>query len=242
MITTVKKRTGKAGYHHGALRESLIAAAERLIEERGPEGFTLKDASKLAGVSVAAPYRHFTDRADLLDAVAEKGFRTLSEKLRAACQAHVKGSVASWVAMGQAYVQFVAGTPNLSRLMFDHREDSPTGHHVPSRQAASAEDDKSPAQKAGEACFGILLENVDDFLEVNGRAEEDPLPLALPLWTIVHGTASLVIDKNFDHLAPDTDTDRLVRDSTRHFLAGYLASQDGRGDDGDDDTGPGPNN
>ncbi len=70
---TIIPKTEKRGYHHGNLRESLIKAAEQLIAERGPAGFSLSDAAKMAGVSVAAPYRHFKDRSALLIEMARIG-------------------------------------------------------------------------------------------------------------------------------------------------------------------------
>src|SRR6476620_11648295 len=65
---------GRRGYHHGNLREALIQAALDLIAEKGPTGFTFADAARSAGVSAAAPYRHFRDRDELLSHVATRGF------------------------------------------------------------------------------------------------------------------------------------------------------------------------
>ena len=56
---------GRRGYHHGNLREALIEAALKLISEKGPAGFTFAEAARTAGVSPAAPYRHFRDRDEL---------------------------------------------------------------------------------------------------------------------------------------------------------------------------------
>ncbi len=61
-------------YHHGDLRRALIEAALELVTERGPKGFTLTEVAKRAGVSIAAPYRHFTDKSHLLAAVATVSF------------------------------------------------------------------------------------------------------------------------------------------------------------------------
>src|SRR4029078_1126038 len=72
------------GYHHGNLREALIAAARRLIAVHGPQGFTLNEASRTAGVSPSAPYRHFRDRNALIEATAEEGFNLFRERLLAA--------------------------------------------------------------------------------------------------------------------------------------------------------------
>ena len=66
---------GPRGYHHGNLKEALIRAALDLIAKKGAAGFTFAEAARWAGVSPAAPYRHFRDRDELLSDVARRGFR-----------------------------------------------------------------------------------------------------------------------------------------------------------------------
>ena len=197
----------KTAYHHGDLREALILAAHRLIAERGPEDFTLADACRLAGVSTAAPYRHFADRGALVEAVALRGFDLLSQKTRGARDRHPVGSIEAIVAMGQAYVHFAEAEPALFRLMFGRHRACSTG--------------PAPTPEGG-ACFNVLLEGVEGFLTKHGRQSCGVMTLALPLWTIVHGTSSLSIDRDFEGVAPGTDVDRLVDDATRGFLTGFL--------------------
>src|SRR5262245_39489741 len=67
-------RSGPRGYHHGNLKEALIDAALELIAQKGPAGFTFAEAARWAGVSPAAPYRHFRDRDELMGDVARRGF------------------------------------------------------------------------------------------------------------------------------------------------------------------------
>ncbi len=69
------------GYHHGNLKEALVRAALALIAEKGPAGFTFADAARWAGVSPAAPYRHYRDRDELLADVARRGFDEFTERL-----------------------------------------------------------------------------------------------------------------------------------------------------------------
>ena len=75
---------GKRGYHHGNLREALVQAALSLIGERGSEGVTLAEAARMAGVSAAAPYRHFKDREALMAAVAAEGYAKFADALETA--------------------------------------------------------------------------------------------------------------------------------------------------------------
>ncbi len=198
-------RTKRMRYHHGQLREALIDAAHQLINLHGPEGFSLAQACRLAGVSTAAPYRHFTDRGDLVNAVASEGFAWLQERTQAARDAHRPGSVESIVAMGKAYVAFAADEPAVFKLMFGRHPDvQPEGE----------------AHIAGGPCFQVLLDAVDAWIERSGASVDHTLDVALPLWTIVHGTAYLLIDHDFDAVAPGTDTERLIERSTVAFLRG----------------------
>src|SRR5207253_7714818 len=78
---------GRRGYHHGNLREALIRAALELIAAKGPGGFTFAEAARSAGVSPAAPYRHFRDRDALLADVAREGFARFAAMLETAWNA-----------------------------------------------------------------------------------------------------------------------------------------------------------
>ncbi|MFN3231136.1 MAG: TetR/AcrR family transcriptional regulator [Alphaproteobacteria bacterium] len=195
----------KAGYHHGSLRDALIEAAHDLVSQKGEDGFTMADACRAAGVSTAAPYRHFSDREDLINALAEKGFDILADRTRVARDGHKAGSIESIIAMGQAYVSFAVDESALFRIMFGRHAHSHEGDQVDSE------------------CFAVLLEAVQNFLEVHPMLKQPVMSVAVPLWTIVHGAASLLIDKNFAVIAPDTDVDALVADTTRRYLNGVLA-------------------
>jgi AcrR family transcriptional regulator len=80
----ISKMTDRRPYHHGNLRQALVDAAVSLILEKGPAGFSFAEAARKAGVSPAAPYRHFKDRDDLLAETARVGFERFAERLEAA--------------------------------------------------------------------------------------------------------------------------------------------------------------
>src|ERR1019366_3478359 len=96
----------RRGYHHGALKDALVEAARALIAERGAAGFTLAEAAKLAGVTPAAPYRHFNDRNALLGELARRGFEAFRARLDAAWGGGLPGPVAALWRMGEAYLDF----------------------------------------------------------------------------------------------------------------------------------------
>ena len=104
-------------YHHGDLKRALTEAALGLVKEKGPKGFTLREVARRAGVSAAAPYRHFADKAQLLAAAATLGFVQLHETLSAAAaeSADVTQQVLD---MGRAYVRWAVAHPDYYQVMF----------------------------------------------------------------------------------------------------------------------------
>jgi len=169
----------RSSYHHGDLRAQLIAAVRELVESHGPDGFSVAEAARRAGVSSAAPYKHFKDRPELLRAVASEGMDRLRLAMEAAASAHPAGSIASIAAIGQAYVDFARSGPGVFRLVFGLTE----GH----------EEDPLLEEK-GFGCFSIVLHAVAAVL---GKPADDPVVMrrAYALWTCVHGHSFLTIDR-----------------------------------------------
>ena len=92
----------KARYHHGELREALIRATRQLVERRGAENFTLADACRVAGVTTAAPYRHFRGKQEILEEIASRGFEELGNRTTAILAEKGEGTLEGIVAMRQA--------------------------------------------------------------------------------------------------------------------------------------------
>ena len=108
----------KRGYHHGNLRAALIEATLDLIAEAGPQGFTLAEAAKRAGVSAAAPYRHFAGREDLLAAVALEGFALFADLLERSWNGGRPSPLRALKALGRAYLAFARQHPGHYMAMF----------------------------------------------------------------------------------------------------------------------------
>lgn len=108
----------RKSYHHGNLREALVEAALRLIEEKGPLGFTMAEAARLVGVSPAAPYRHFRGRENLIAEVARQGFETFADRLERAFEAG-PSPLAAFTAAGRAYLDFALSHPGHYVAMFE---------------------------------------------------------------------------------------------------------------------------
>jgi AcrR family transcriptional regulator len=169
----------RTSYHHGDLRAQLIAAVRDLVEAHGPDGFSVAEAARSAGVSSAAPYKHFKDRPELLRAVASEGMDRLHRDMEAAAGRHRRGSIEAVAAIGQAYVDFARSGPGVFRLVFGLTE----GH----------EEDVTLKAK-GLECFTVVLKAVSEVLALD-PADPEVQVRAYMLWAAVHGHAFLTIDR-----------------------------------------------
>lgn len=191
------KRAPRGGrYHHGALREALLASAERILERDGVQGLTLRAAAREAGVSHAAPMNHFGDLTGLLSELAALGF----ERFRAAMQAGLdasRGSQARMSAIGRAYVRFARAHPGLFQLMFrSERLD-------PQRPALAA---------AMRGAYLVLAGTVGERREeaIGSTLTEAQAAQIMAAWSLVHGFAVLSLDGRFDQIvahAPEGATE-----------------------------------
>src|ERR1700747_1893535 len=107
------------GYHHGNLKEALLQAALGLIAEKGPAGFTFAEAARSAGVSPAAPYRHFRDRDELLANVARRGFEPFEAALKAALMDGLPNPSPAFERWGRASLGFARTEPAYYSAMFE---------------------------------------------------------------------------------------------------------------------------
>ena len=196
----------KAGYHHGDLRRQLVVAGWRLVGREGADAFRLADAAKLAGVSPAAPYRHFRDRQALLAAVADEGFARLGARAAAAVERHEGGSLEAVCAVGSAYIDFARDEPNVFRLMFAPHE-------------GAGDDGPSPE---GAAAYEVLIGQVAAHL---GLAPDAPevLATALSLWMYVHGFASLLIDDQLGVGRLEIDVATMLRANGARMLEAFAS-------------------
>src|SRR5436305_925158 len=110
---------GPRAYHHGNLKEALLRAALDLIAQKGTAGFTFAEAARSAGVSPAAPYRHFRDRDELLASVALRGFEQFDAALARAWNGGKPGAFKAFERVGKAYLEFARSEPAYYSAMFE---------------------------------------------------------------------------------------------------------------------------
>jgi AcrR family transcriptional regulator len=205
-------------YHHGDLRQALVAAALRLLAERGLEGVTLRETARRAGVSHAAPYHHFPDKAHLIEALAITSFERFAAALRTAWEATPGPSIAKFQAVGLAYVSFALEHPEEFKLM--NRPELRRAEGAPSTTP-------TPVQAAAGASYDVLLHAIrasqaDGFIESG-----DPAPYALTAWASVHGLCVLWLDGLLDARAYADGGAGLADVVTRTLGGGLLARSDG---------------
>lgn len=109
----------KQGYHHGNLRQALVDACLVLIDQSGPQGFTLSEAAKAAGVTPAAVYRHFQGREDLIAEAARQGFEIFADLMDHAFNGGRPSALAAFEATGRAYLAFARKFPGHYKAMFE---------------------------------------------------------------------------------------------------------------------------
>jgi AcrR family transcriptional regulator len=177
-VANEKKRRPGRKYHHGDLRRALVDAAAALAAEKGLDGFSLREAARLAGVSHAAPYHHFEDKAALLAAVAEEGFIRFDAFQKESLQSASREPTAKFRALGKAYVHFAIQNPHYFRVMF--RKDLVGPMITPS------------LRKIAYQTFDRVFDAVGDCLESSSKTEV--MPLSITAWSLVHGLASLWLD------------------------------------------------
>ena len=166
------------GYHHGNLKEALIEAALDLIAQKGPGGFTFAEAARSAGVSPAAPYRHFRDRDQLLAAIAQQGFEQFEAALAAAWDDGRPDTPSAFARVGKAYLAFAREHPAYYSAMF---ESGLPLENNPSLLVAS------------ERAFAVLRAASERVIAMAPPNVPRPpaLMMALHIWSLSHGIASL---------------------------------------------------
>ena len=194
--------TAKAGYHHGDLRAQLIAAATELVETHGPDGFSVAEAARRAGVSTAAPYKPFKDRDAILRGVVSEAMDRLRRAMEAAASRFSPRSLEAVAAIGQAYIDFAKAEPGLFRLVFGLTE----GH-----------ENAPDLLEKGRSCFGVVARAVAERL---GQPLEAPdvQRRAYLLWSFVHGHSFLTIDRKTKAKGAHADDWTYLMDVSRAIL------------------------
>ena len=185
-------------YHHGDLRNALIQAGLELLSEGGAAALDLRKVARRAGVSHAAPYRHFPDKQALIAAINEEGFHRLAERIQCTLREVSDDAFEQLQAIARAYVQFAHENPWLMREMFS---------------GLSIEREAFPSlYQASKTVFMLYKAVVQRGQDRGSIIDGDPGALAAVLWSLLHGVAMLMIEKQ---MRPYTDEPEGVENMTR---------------------------
>ncbi len=204
---------GSKPYHHGDLRNALIVAAAELIEETGADHFAMVDAARRAGVSTAAPYRHFRDREDLLFSVGELGFYALDAELERIRDQNKRGSIDTLIAMGQSYIRCVTSMPAFFTLMWGEQ--------------GMVRGEENVQEKIEERArgFWMLVEQVAAWCEREGVDEPAALEISMNLWSICMGLCHLHFNRQIERFAPGLNPYDMLSSSARAYLGGLAVAK-----------------
>ena len=167
----------RKSYHHGNLKSALVDAVLSLISEKGPNGFSFAEAARRAGVSPAAPYRHFKDRDDLLVETARRGYEVFAARLEAAWDEGRPSALSSFERVGRAYLGFAKAEPAYFAAMFE---------------AGVQPDDDPELRAAADRAFRALLNACEALAAQIPEAQRPPvLMMAYHIWAMSHGVTAL---------------------------------------------------
>lgn len=196
----IDARPASRGYHHGSLRQALVAAGLELARSGGPNAVVLRAATRQAQVSPNAAYRHFANQEDLLAAVAEQcmtqlGLLMIERADRVRTRDKVRRARARLEAIGRAYVDFARTEPGWFRTAFSSAK--PHGHGegdapmtLPKR--IESEEPTNP--------FVILSARLDDLVQVGALTPQRRQGAEFFAWSSVHGLSSLLVNGPLRHL------------------------------------------
>ena len=202
------------GYHHGQLKQAMVEATIALVEERGAEQVSVREAARRAGVSSGAPFRHFPSRAALLTAAAEEAMRRFRLEI-AASMARVadKDPLVRLHALGLAYVRWSVGNPTLFEILGNRR---------------TLDLSAAPTLRADIAELHVLVIDLLTEAGVQGLLRSDDIfNLTLNVRTLAYGMAHMYVDRQLREWGiEDTHAEAVMAGALRHYLRGIASDPD----------------
>jgi len=167
----------KRGYHHGNLKQALVDATLVLLTEKGPQGFTMAEAAKAAGVSPAAPYRHFSGKEAMIAEAARQGFEIFADLMEFAYQSGAPSALAAFEATGRAYLAFARKHP---------------GHYIAMFESGLRINADPELARASDRAMAVLSRAADRLLARLPEAQRPPASMVTQhIWAMSHGVVEL---------------------------------------------------
>jgi AcrR family transcriptional regulator len=196
----------RASYHHGDLRRALIAAAVEMVEQVGPEAFTLREVARRIGVSHAAPYRHFKTRHEVLVAVAAAGFERLGARMQAALE-DSDDPLAGFKRCAGAYFGFAVENPQQFKLMFGTAVDR---------------DEIGAVRQRADRVFDAMAALLEEAQQQGRIRPGDAADFTRIAWSLVHGICLLHLNGQYQSPVRE-DVAALVDRALADLIAGLAA-------------------
>ena len=192
-------------YHHGNLPQALVEAALKLIEERGPLGFTLAETARAAGVSGAAPYRHFRGRDELIEEVARQGYVMFAGQLERAWNDGRPSALSAFMATGRAYLEFARDNP---------------GHYAAMFESGVAIAGNPDLARAADRAMSVLIRAAERLAQHLPADRRPPAAMvANHVWALSHGVVELFGRGRPGGRAPYS-ADEMLESGTAIYLRG----------------------
>ena len=166
-------------YHHGDLRRVVLETAQDMLREDKGWQFTLREVARRAGVSHAAPYKHFPDKSALLAELAMLGFDDLRERVSGAIERPLRSARAEFIAAAKTYIQFGTDNPSLYRLMFSGDADKTAFPQL---------------NEAGATAFAVLIGIIERGQQSGAFKKQPVRGQAAASWALMHGFTMLSIE------------------------------------------------
>ena len=193
----------RKGYHHGNLRQALVDATLDLVIEKGPQGFTIAEAARKAGVSPGAPYRHFKGRDEILEEAARQGFEMFADLFEHAYKKSQPSPLASFEATGRAYLAFARKFP---------------GHYIAMFESGLQIAHNPQLKIASDRAFAVLTQAAEDLVARLPRDRRPPATMiSHHIWAMSHGVVEL-----FARRAPGSATPFPAEDLLESGVGVYL--------------------
>ena len=181
-------------YHHGDLKNALIEAGLEILSKEGVSGLSLRKVARKAGVSHSAPYAHFADKQALIAAISTEGYRLLYETMKEIQEEFANEPSRQLVEVAWAYTRFAQTDPAQFKVTFSN--------------AVAREKDYPALVEMTGNCFNQVVRIVEAGQKAGILAPSAPETMAVSIWSVVHGFASLLIEGQISHLVLERTTVR----------------------------------
>jgi len=191
----VNMNTKKSTYHHGNLREALIASALEILKEGTLQDLSLRALARKAGVSQTAPYRHFEDKEALIVVLIQEGSNLMQKSMRLALEKS-EDPVEQLIDMGIAYYDFSQEHPAHFRLMF--------GGNLENKEKYSS------LIETEQQGYELVQTVVDRCMKLPGAPKLSAELVRLTCWSLVHGLANLILNEVLNDDVPKDPDKRTI--------------------------------